>query len=131
MGFSGAKPYGEIIPVARHTLGPQEGMGLSVYVDRECACCHRSRGRGGHRTGPDLSNMTRKGRKAAHPVGYFRFPQAVDSSSIMPQYDLPEEARTALAAFVVSPDFSRYDMNILQRDQTPKDAGPPEEGTPR
>ncbi len=122
MGFSGAKPYGQIVPVAGRTLSAQEQAGLFIFVDRECAYCHQIQGRGGHRTGPDLANMIKKGRKADYLARYFKDPQAVASTSIMPKYDLPEKDRMALAAFVLSLDFSRYDMKILKRDQILKEA---------
>ena len=120
MGFAGAKPYGETIPVPQRALTPKEARGLYLYADRDCAYCHQIQGTGGHRNGPDLANMTMKGRTASSLTKYFKDPQAVRSTSIMPKYDLPEEDLKTLAEFVLSLDFSREALKTLRRDEVLK-----------
>ncbi len=120
MGFAGAKPYGEIIPAPQRVLTAQEARGLYLYADRDCAYCHQIQGKGGHRTGPDLSNMVAKGRDADGLTKYFKNPQAVRTTNIMPKYDLPEQDLRTLASFVLSLDFSKETIKILNRDEVLK-----------
>jgi len=122
MGFMGTLPYGEIIPVPQRPLTANEARGLSLYVDRECAYCHQIQGRGGHRTGPDLSNILAKGIDVDYLVKFLKDPQAVSSTAIMPKYDLPDQDLRDLAEFILALDFSRYPMKILKRDEVPRDA---------
>ena len=120
MGFAGAKPYGESIPAPQRTLTPKEARGLYLYADRDCAYCHQIRGAGGHRTGPDLSNMTAKGRQPDYLARYFKDPQAMRSTSIMPKYDLPDEDLKTLAEFVLSLNFGREDPRLMLREEVLK-----------
>ncbi len=137
MGFVGTLPYGQIIPVPQRPLTANEARGLSLYVDRECAYCHQIQGRGGHRTGPDLSNILAKGRDVDYLVKFFKDPQAVSSTAIMPKYDLPDQDLRDLAEFILALDFRSYPMKILKRDAVPRDAAlvgtqqsPPRPGAP-
>jgi quinol-cytochrome oxidoreductase complex cytochrome b subunit len=120
MGFAGTLPYGGIITVPQRTLTANEVRGLSLYADRECAYCHQILGRGGHRTGPDLSNIVAKGRDAGYLVKFLKDPQAVSSTSIMPKYDLPDLDLRDLAAFILSLDFRKYPLKIVKRDEIAK-----------
>ncbi len=125
MGFAGTLPYGQIIPVPQRPLTASEAQGLSLFVDRECAYCHQIEGRGGHRTGPDLSNILAKGRDVDYLVKFFKDPQAVSSTSIMPKYNLPDQELRDLAEFVLALDFRKYPLKILKRDQVPKYSAQP------
>jgi len=120
MGFIGTLPYGQIIPVPQRLLTASEARGLSLYVDRECAYCHQIQGRGGQRTGPDLSNILAKGRDLDYLVKFLKDPQAVSSTAIMPKYDLPDQDLRDLAEFILALDFRRYPLKILKRDEVPK-----------
>ena len=120
MGFAGTLPYGEIIAVPQRNLTANEARGLSLYADRECAYCHQIQGLGGHRTGPDLSNIVAKGRDADFLVKFLKDPQAVSSTSIMPKYDLPDQDLRDLSAFILALDFRKYPMKIVKRDEVPK-----------
>ncbi len=120
MGFAGARPYGEIIPVPRRQLAANEARGLSIFVDRECAYCHQIQGRGGHRTGPDLANVKAKGRKVDYLIKYLKDPQILSSTNIMPKYDLPEKDLRDLAAFLLALDFNKHAMKIMKREEVLK-----------
>jgi len=114
-GFEGARPYGEIIPVPAAGLSDQQGRGLYLYADKECAYCHQIGGKGGHRTGPDLANMAAKGRTPEELAKFVKDPQAAKPSSIMPKYDLPEPDAKALAAFVLALRGPDQAMKMLRR----------------
>ena len=116
-GFEGARPYGRIILVPARQLTSSEGRGLHLFADRECAYCHQIRGVGGHRTGPDLSNIVAKGRTREYLARYIRNPQVVSKTSIMPKYNLPESDLQALADFLLALDFSKYPAKILKREE--------------
>ena len=116
-GFAGAKPYGQVIPVADRPLSPSETRGLFLYADRDCAYCHQIDGQGGHRVGPDLSNVIAKHRTKDYLVRYIHSPQSINRTSIMPKYDLPQADLEALADFILSLDFSRHPMKLMTRDQ--------------
>src|SRR3954447_20003998 len=108
MGFAGARPYGQTIPVPDRALSTTEQRGLFLYTDRECAYCHQINGQGGHRVGPDLSNAIAKRRTSEYLANYIHDPQSVNATSIMPKYELPEADLKALADFILALDFSRY-----------------------
>jgi ubiquinol-cytochrome c reductase cytochrome b subunit len=102
MGFAGAKPYGQVTPVPDRALTSSEQRGLYLYVDRQCAYCHQINGQGGHRVGPDFSNVIAKDRSADYLARYIRNPQSVNRTSIMPKYDLPPADLQALADFILA-----------------------------
>jgi ubiquinol-cytochrome c reductase cytochrome b subunit len=104
LGFAGATPYGQIIPVPDRQLAASESRGLHLYVERECSYCHQIAGRGGHRGGPDLSNMVAKDRSRDYLARYIKDPQAINPTSIMPKYDLPQADLSALADFLLTLD---------------------------
>jgi ubiquinol-cytochrome c reductase cytochrome b subunit len=104
MGFAGAKPYGQTFPVPDRQLTATEQRGLFLYADRDCAYCHQINGQGGHRRGPDLSNMVAKDRTRDYLARYIRDPQSVDPGSVMPKYPLPDADLNALADFLLSLD---------------------------
>ena len=114
-GFAGVRPYGQFIPVPDRPLSASERRGLFLYADRECAYCHQVNGQGGHRVGPDLSNMVAKHRTREYLARYIKDPQAIKPTAIMPKYDLPQSDLDALADFVLSLDFSRYSMKVETR----------------
>jgi ubiquinol-cytochrome c reductase cytochrome b subunit len=120
MGFAGAKPYGEIIPVPDRPLSATESRGLYLYADRQCAYCHQIDGKGGHRVGPDLSNMVAKRRSKDYLKQYIHDPQSMNRTSIMPKYDLPDADLAALADFLQSLDFGKYDQKTVTRDEALK-----------
>jgi ubiquinol-cytochrome c reductase cytochrome b subunit len=117
MGFAGAKPYGKIIPVPDRPLNPSEQRGLVLFVDRECAFCHQINGQGGLRKGPDLSNEIAKRHTREYLAAYVKNPQAVNRTSIMPKYDLPPQDLNALADFMLSLDFHKYNQKTLTKAQ--------------
>ncbi len=104
MGFAGAKPYGQTIPVPDRSLTATEQRGLFLYADRDCAYCHQISGQGGHRRGPDLSNMVAKDRTREYLARYIRDPQSVSPTSVMPKYPLPDADLNALAEFLLALD---------------------------
>ena len=120
MGFAGAKPYGEITPVPDRPLSATEARGLYLYADRQCAYCHQIDGKGGHRVGPDLSNMVAKRRTKDYLKQYIHDPQSMNRASIMPKYDLPDADLAALADFLQSLDFRKYDQKTVTRDEALK-----------
>ena len=107
MGFAGATPYGQTIAVPDRTLTASEQRGVFLYAQRECAYCHQIAGEGGHRVGPDLSNVVAKQRTKAYLAQYIKDPQSLNSTSIMPKYGLPPDDLNALADFLLSLDGGR------------------------
>jgi ubiquinol-cytochrome c reductase cytochrome b subunit len=114
MGFAGAKPYGQTIALPDRPLTARENRGLYLYVDRECSYCHQIDGQSGHRGGPDLSNMVAKQRSREHLARFIRNPQAINRTSIMPKYDLPEGDLNALADFILALD---HPTKTITREQ--------------
>ena len=114
MGFAGARPYGQTIPVPDRPLTASESRGLFLYADRDCAYCHQIDGRGGHRRGPDLSNMVAKERTRDYLARYIHDPQSVNPTSVMPRYPLPQDDLNALADFLLALDHT---PESVTRDQ--------------
>ena len=117
MGFAGARPYGQTVPVPDRALTATETRGLFLYADRDCAYCHQIDGRGGRRAGPDLSNMVAKDRTRAYLAQYIRDPQSISPTSSMSKYPLPQPDLDALADFLLSLDFSKHDVKTVTRAQ--------------
>ncbi len=115
-GINDSRPYGRLIVVPDRSLTPNEAKGLRLWVEKDCAYCHNILGRGGRQEGPDLSNVTRRGRDRAWLVKLIRDPQAVSGWSIMPKYDLNESELHALAEFVLSLDFRRHGARMVSRE---------------
>jgi ubiquinol-cytochrome c reductase cytochrome b subunit len=115
MGFAGAKPYGEVIPIPDRPLAASETRGLLLYAQRECSYCHQIAGRGGHRRGPDLSNMVAKDRTREYLAQYVKDPQSIDPRSAMPKYDLPDADLAALADFMLALDLGKHRMKTVTR----------------
>jgi ubiquinol-cytochrome c reductase cytochrome b subunit len=107
MAYADVAPYNTSVTIPSRRLTAQEEKGLALYVERECAYCHNILGKGGRRAGPDLSNTARRKRTEAYLAGYIKDPVSVLSSSSMPAYRLKEDELSALAAFLLSLDFSR------------------------
>jgi ubiquinol-cytochrome c reductase cytochrome b subunit len=120
MGFEGARPYGQVIPIPGRSLTASESRGLYLYAIQQCAYCHQIRGKGGHRTGPDLSNVRAKHRTLAYLAAYIRDARRISPHSIMPKYDLQAQDLQALADFVLALDFSRYPEKFLKREEVLK-----------
>jgi quinol-cytochrome oxidoreductase complex cytochrome b subunit len=116
-GFGDARPYGRFVMVPDRPLAKTEEMGLQVYVRQDCAYCHHILGKGGRRVGPDLSNMKSKGRTAADLKAAIKDPLSRSRWSIMPKYDLGEEAISALADFVRGLDFSDIQGRRVPREE--------------
>ena len=120
IAYAEIKPYGTVVPVPDRQLTVAEERGLHVYVDRECAYCHQIQGRGGRRIGPDLSNITAKGKDIEELARYIKNARAISSWTIMPKYDLPENDLRSLAEFMLSLDFNKYSMKIVTREDIVK-----------
>jgi ubiquinol-cytochrome c reductase cytochrome b subunit len=120
MGIANSGTNGDIIQIPDRKLTSSEQTGLNVFVSRECAYCHHILGKGGRREGPDLSNMTKKGRTKDRLIDFIRDPQAASRWSIMPKYDLTNEELSALAEFVLSLDFDRHQVKTVYRKQVDK-----------
>jgi len=117
MGFASAKPYGQTVLVPDRPLTAIETRGLYLYADRDCAYCHQINGTGGHRAGPDLSNIVAKERTREYLVQYIRDPQSISPTSNMPKYPLPENDLDSLADFLLSLDFSKHNGKTITRAQ--------------
>jgi quinol-cytochrome oxidoreductase complex cytochrome b subunit len=120
MGWEGAQPYGQVLPIPDRALTASEARGLFLYAERECAYCHQINGLGGHRVGPDLSNVVAKRRTKDYLAKYIKNPQAIKRTSIMPKYDLPNTELQALADFILALDFRRQPTRIIQRSEALK-----------
>ena len=105
MAYSEAAPYNKFLMLPDRPMSEQAKRGMFLYAERECSYCHNIMGKGGHRTGPDMSNMIKKGRSARYLADYVKNPLKVYSSSTMPAYDLTPEQLKDLAAFLLALDF--------------------------
>jgi quinol-cytochrome oxidoreductase complex cytochrome b subunit len=123
MGFAGARPYGQTILIPDRPFTPSESRGLFLYADRECSYCHQISGEGGHRVGPDLSNVSAKHRTPDYLMRYIKNPQSINSTSVMPKYDLPEADLRALADFMLSLDFNKHSAKQVKRSEVLSKAG--------
>jgi mono/diheme cytochrome c family protein len=102
MGFAGAQPYGQTVTVPDRALTTSESRGVFLFANRECAYCHQINGAGGHRVGPDLSNMLAKHRSEDYLMQYIKNPQSINSTSIMPKYDMADADLKSLADYLLS-----------------------------
>jgi mono/diheme cytochrome c family protein len=116
MGFAGAKPYGQAVPVPNRALTSSETRGLYLYAERDCAYCHQIDGQGGRRAGPDLSNIVNKGRTREYLARYIRDPQSITPTSSMPKYPLPDADLEALADFILALDLTKHGTRTVSRD---------------
>ena len=105
MAYSEAPPYNKTVLAPSRAMTDAERKGLFTYVDQECSYCHNILGQGGHRTGPDMSNMARKKRSTEYLATYIKDPKSQMASTTMPEYTLTDEQLTNLAAFLLSLDF--------------------------
>lgn len=115
MAYASAAPYNKTILVPGRTLTDEENRGMQVYVGQACSYCHNILGQGGHRTGPDMSNMARKKRSPEYLAKYIKDPKSQMKSTTMPQYDLTDGQLKDLAAFLLSLDF-RGGIEPVERD---------------
>jgi len=122
MGVAGSKPYGQVVVLPDRKLSPAEVKGVEVWVERDCAYCHRIMGRGAlaTREGPDLSNVIAKHRTKEWLVDMIRDPKSVSRWTTMPKYDLTKEELNALAEYILSLDFKRYGMKVISREEVGK-----------
>lgn len=111
--IAAARPVGDTITIPDRPLSASESRGLALFAGQGCAFCHQILGQGGHRVGPDLSNIEAKRRTRDELVRYIRHPR----SSAMPVYNLPDDDLRALADFILSLDFSRYPAKTIQREE--------------
>lgn len=111
MAYAEAAPYNKTVIVPARALTAAEERGLTVFVEQECSYCHNILGQGGHRTGPDMSNMARKGRTPEYLAQYVKDPKSQLASTTMPEYSLSDEKLRDLSAFLLALDF---------RKETPK-----------
>ena len=107
MAYSDAAPYNKTIVIPSTPLTAEQQAGLVTYVERECAYCHNIMGKGGHRTGPDMSNMVRKNRTPEYLSEYIKTPTAKMPSTTMPAYDLTPKELANLSAFLLSLHFTK------------------------
>lgn len=107
MAYSDAAPYNKTIVIPSTPLTKEQQAGLAVFVERECSYCHNIMGKGGHRTGPDMSNMVRKGRTAEYLSNYIKKPTSILASSTMPAYELTPQELADLSAFLLSLHFTK------------------------
>ena len=106
MAYSEAAPYNKTVLVPSRALSEAEQKGLYTYVEQECSYCHNILGEGGHRTGPDMSNMARKKRSPEYLARYIKDPKSQMASTTMPEYSMTDEQLGNLAAFLLSLDFA-------------------------
>jgi ubiquinol-cytochrome c reductase cytochrome b subunit len=107
MAYVDVSPYNRTVTLPSRQLSAEERKGAKVYVERECAYCHNILGEGGHRTGPDLSNVARRKRSEKYIADYIKEPAKVFSTSTMPAYALKEEELNSLVSFIRSLDFTK------------------------
>ncbi len=119
--YAGVKPYGDVIPVPDRQLTQAENRGLLIFVEKECSYCHQIKGRGGHRTGPDLANIAKKGSTEESLAKFVKDPRSVRPSSVMPKYELSEQDLRSLAKFMLSLDFDKYPMKVLKHEDVLKE----------
>ncbi|MDR2801104.1 MAG: cytochrome b N-terminal domain-containing protein [Desulfovibrio sp.] len=112
MAYSEAAPYNKTVAVPSRTLTEREQRGLLTYVEQQCAYCHNILGEGGHRTGPDMSNIARKKRTPEYLIKYVENPKAQMASTTMPEYKLTAEQLRDLAAFLLALDFKGGDRPV-------------------
>ncbi|MCF8041286.1 MAG: cytochrome b N-terminal domain-containing protein [Desulfarculaceae bacterium] len=117
MGMAESKPYGQVVALPVAKLSPQAVKGLHLWVEKDCAYCHQIMGQGGHRVGPDMSNILAKGRDRKYLVEFIRDPQKAKPLSIMPKYDLTPQQLEELASFLLSLDFEGRATKILTRKE--------------
>lgn len=106
MAYSEAASYNKTI-LTSAKMNEKQKQGLMLYVEQECSYCHNILGQGGHRTGPDMSNMARKKRTPEYLAAYLKDPVSVMPSTTMPAYALAQEELEAVAAFLLSLDFRK------------------------
>lgn len=107
MAYSDAAPHNKTVVIPSTPLTKEQQAGLATFVERECAYCHNIMGKGGHRTGPDMSNMARKGRTSEYLAEYIKNPVAKMPSTTMPAYDLTPKELADLSAFLLSLHFTK------------------------
>ena len=117
MGFAGAMPYGEVLPVPDRHLTTSEQQGMQLFVKRECAYCHNINGKGGRIEGPDLANTVAKDRSHEWLMQMIKDPQQISRWSIMPKYDLKDDQLKGLADFILALDFKSLPMKIITKEQ--------------
>lgn len=105
MAYHDASPYNKSIVLPDKDLTAQQKKGLFLYVESECAYCHNILGEGGHRAGPDMSNIVRKKRDRQYLVEYIKDPKAKMASTTMPAYAMGDEQLAQLAEFLLALDF--------------------------
>ena len=100
-----ASPYNKTILLPVKEMTAEQRLGMIAYVDKECSYCHNIQGEGGHRTGPDMSNLARKQRSLDYLMAYVKDPKSQMPSTTMPSYVMDESELKNMAAFLLSLDF--------------------------
>ncbi len=117
MAYAEVSSYRNIIVVPDKPMSAQVERGMQLFVERECSYCHNILGKGGHRTGPDMSNMVKKDRDADYLMNYIKTPAEMYSGTVMPAYDLKPNQLRDLAAFLMSLDFSDAKPIVKSQDE--------------
>ena len=105
MAFHEAKPYNKSVLVPNRELSAAQRNGMLLYVENECSYCHNTLGEGGHRTGPDMSNMARKKRTVDYLITYIKKPKSQMPSTTMPEYMMTEIELKQIAEFLLTLNF--------------------------
>ena len=105
MAYHEATPYNKTILVTDKALSADQKKGMLLYVENECSYCHNIMGEGGHRTGPDMSNVVRKKRDLQYLTTYIKDPKSQMASTTMPEYAMSDTELKQLAEFLLTLDF--------------------------
>ena len=105
MAYSDAAPYNKVSVKPSQTMTAEQTRGMQLFAEHQCSYCHNIMGVGGHRTGPDMSNMKAKNRTADYLAAYIKDPKAKMASTTMPSYAFKDNELQDLAAYILSLDF--------------------------
>ncbi|MCL1939516.1 MAG: cytochrome b N-terminal domain-containing protein [Desulfovibrionaceae bacterium] len=129
VAYHEASPYNKTILVPGRELTAEQRQGLLLFVRNECAYCHNILGEGGHRIGPDLSNVARKKRDLKYLTTYISDPESLVASTTMPAYEMTDEQLKQLAEFLLALDFRgkvepvRLDSATILEDAKKQESG--------
>lgn len=119
MAYAEAQPYNELFAVPEMEMSQPVQRGMQLYAERECSYCHNIKGIGGHRTGPDLSNVVRRGRTEQYLSQYIRDPKSIYPGTAMPAYDFTPQQLKDIVAFLMSLDFTDRKLVVKPADDIP------------
>ena len=93
-----AKPEVKVVVVDAADVA----LGKKLYVQHDCASCHRIAGKGG-KQGPDLTHEGRRRPDIAWQIEHLKNPEKLVPDSAMPAYnDLPPAHLKALSTYMVT-----------------------------